>query len=1010
MDTGIDVVAFTKDGEYWAIQCKFYDNQTYMNKPAVDSFLSTSSRTFRDDSGNKVAFNQRIWVATTNKWGKNALEAMNNQVPPCLILYPNELAADETVDWEQLVKEKFGQDAQKHIPRKPKPHQVEALERAHNYYADHDRGKMIMACGTGKTFTSLRLVEQETQGKGLILVLVPSIALINQTLNEWNNFANETLHNICVCSDRTASQRKNKENDHPDENPNKLALPASTNYRSLVRQLVSAHKQADGMTVVYSTYQSIDVVSEAQKILNGEKKENVVMESIFQMGDVSSLDPDWDCTFDYIVCDEAHRTTGQIMGDKESDFTKVHHNDFIKARKRLYMTATPRLYQASAKKKAEENSIVLCSMDDPAMYGEEFYRIGFGKAVEMGLLSDYKVLILTVRDNLELPATLTQSIQDPNQEVNVDEALKLYGCMDALSKRVDPSSQDVKDVDPGLMHRAVAFCSKIAASKAVTATFNAYSESIGDMMDEQIDEDTVRIQAKHIDGGMDAGTRNDLIQWLNAAPTEGNECRMLTNVRCLSEGVDVPALDAVIFLSARNSQVDVVQSVGRVMRRAPGKKYGYIIIPVVVPSEGEPEAILDKNKDYQVIWSVLNALRAHDDRFNANINKIELNEKRPTGGGTVSIGPGSSGWGSDTPPQVQEISLFEQKWQDALYAKMVRKVGNRTYWEQWANDVAEIAMRHKARIKKLIAEDENYKTGFQMFMEGLQKNINPNITEETAIEMLSQHMVTKPVFDALFGNSSFTENNPISKAMKKLLDLVGETAYEKDQEKMRGFYKSVQDRCAGIDNASGKQKIIIELYDKFFKTALSTTVEKLGIVYTPIEVVDFINQSVADILKKEFNRTLNDENIHIIDPFTGTGTFIVRMLQSGLITPEAMERKYKKELHANEIVLLAYYIASVNIENAYHDIMQQKEGEYTPFDGICLTDTFQLYEDEIDNKNALKGIKYSDVFPNNSNRVIEQAKVPMRVIVGKICSDSRYRTLRLLLKVQSGYLEGNKAA
>lgn len=364
------------------------------------------------------------------------------------------------------------------------------------------------------------------------------------------------------------------------------------------------------------------------------------------------------------------------------------------------------------------------------------------------------------------------------------------------------------------------------------------------------------------------------------------------------------------------------------------------------------------------------------------MNKLELNEKKP---GKVIIGPGADLTGhpgdgmGEAPKEYVQGLLFDNEVKQALYAKMVLKVGQRHYWEQWAGDVAEIAARHQERIRRLIETDENYKAFFDLYVDGLHRNINPGIGETEAIEMLSQHMVTKPVFDALFGDSSFTESNPISQSMKKLLDLVDETAYEKDQATMQRFYDSVRQRCEGIDNAPAKQKIIIELYDKFFKKALSKTVDKLGIVYTPVEIVDFINQSVADILRKEFHRSLSDENVHIIDPFTGTGTFIVRMIQSGLIRKEALARKYREELHANEIVLLAYYIASVNIENAYHDAMGEEAGRYTPFSGICLTDTFQLYEDE---NGDVQQLKFSDAFPNNSDRLITQAKTPMQIVIG----------------------------
>ena len=981
-DTGIDLVALTNDGQYWAIQCKCYAENTTIDKAAVDSFLSTSSRRFKDDNMEIQSFSSRIWFATNNKWGKNAKEAFENQNPPAYIVNPWEVADDQTVDWEQLDAGMHGATAFKKRDMSPKQHQKEALAKAAEYYKTHDRGKLIMACGTGKTYTSLCLVEQETQNKGLILVLVPSIALINQTLNEWQSCAQHDIYPICVCSDSTASRLK--DNDNAD-NPVDLAMPASTNYRSVAQQLVNAKKQMegkDGLIVVYSTYQSIDVIGKAQRFLRGEKVDDDKQQMLFD----DFKPEDYDFTFDYIVCDEAHRTTGaKALGEEASSFTKVHDNDKVAGKHRLYMTATPRLYSESAKKKAEENNATVWSMDNRDIYGDEIYRIGFGEAVEKDLLSDYKVLILTVRESTQLPADLLQAVQDKNQEINADEAVKLVGVINALSKRVVPDPDIVKSVDPALMHRAVAFCSKIKASKVIANSFTEFGKSIQENFQEDAQDETVIATAKHIDGSMNANERNELVSWLRNAPTDGNECRILTNVRCLSEGVDVPSLDAVIFLSKRNSQVDVVQSVGRVMRKAPGKKYGYIIIPVIIPDEGDPNTILDNNDEYAVIWTVLNALRAHDDRFNAFVNKLELNDNPPNGGGTAVVGGGDGTYpGGDNPPEVPinptQLLLFDDGIRKAIYAKMVLKVGTKRYWEQWADDIAKIAQKHIARIQKAIAENEDYKTGFDMYMEGLHKNINPNIDEQSAIEMLAQHFIAKPVFDALFENYSFVESNPVSKSMKNLLDLMQDDAYDKEQQEvMERFYKSVKERCEGIDNAAGKQKVIVELYDKFFKKALAKTVEKLGIVYTPVEVVDFINQSVADVLKKEFKRSISDENIHIIDPFTGTGTFITRLIQSGLIEKKDLERKYKSELHANEIVLLAYYIASINIENAFHDAAKQENGQYTPFEGICLTDTFQMYEDR---DNDVTRLKYADVFPQNSERVIAQSKVPMRVIIG----------------------------
>jgi len=961
-DTGIDLVALTVEGDYWAIQCKCFQESAVIDKPAVDSFLSTSSREFKNEELKTVTFSLRLWISTTNKWGPNATEAIKNQDPPVTRINLFDLT-EAPVDWEKLDKGIHGEASR--TPKKSlRPHQKVALDKAHEHFKTADRGKLIMACGTGKTFNTLRIAEYETQGKGLILFLVPSIALLGQSLREWSSDANEPINAICICSDPEISRKKTKNDDSDSFSVVDLALPASTNTKDILHQFQQVKTNGkSGMTVVFSTYQSIEVIARAQKelIKNG-------------FGE-----------FDLIICDEAHRTTGvSLAGEDESAFTKVHDNNFIKAKKRLYMTATPRLYSDDTKSKAAQADAVLCSMDDPKLYGEEFYRIGFGEAVERDLLTDYKVLILTLSDK-DVPPAVQKMIMDKESEINSDDASKLIGCVNALSKQILGDEGIIKASDPDPMRRAVAFCQSIAVSKKITSTFNIATDAYINSLPAEKKEQMVSVASRHIDGTMNAPERDELLGWLKS-DSENNECRVLTNVRCLSEGVDVPSLDAVMFLSARNSQVDVVQSVGRVMRKAPNKKYGYIIIPVIVPSNVEADKALDDNERYKVVWTVLNALRAHDDRFNATVNKIELNRTRPQ---QILIGRPEYSFDKDGMPTVvaedhkayenikdlsQQLAMQFEQLQHLMFARMVLKVGDRRYWEQWAKSVAEIAERQGERINRLITEDKAHQREFANFLAGLQKNINPSITQHEAVEMLSQHIITKPVFEALFEGYSFVKNNPISVSMQSMLDLLEEQAIEKDTETLQKFYESVKMRASGIDNAEGKQRIIIELYDKFFKAAFPKMVEKLGIVYTPVEVVDFIIHSVQAVLKKEFDRSLSDENIQILDPFTGTGTFITRLLQSGLINKKDLQRKYHNEIYANEIVLLAYYIAAVNIENAYHDIMG--ETNYSPFDGICLTDTFQLGETEEGEK------MFSEMFPQNSARVAKQKKAPLRVIIG----------------------------
>ena len=944
-DAGIDLVAKLADSdEYCAIQCKFYAAEATIDRKLVDSFLAESGRKYKDEAGEEQVFAQRLFIATTDNMTSTAVDTLNDQSIPTNRLRLGDLRF-APVDWSQFSWEKPDQLTllEKKTPRK---HQREAMDAAIAGFQEHDRGRLIMACGTGKTFTALKLAEEVVAESGTVLVLLPSIALVSQTLREWTAEAEKSFHAFAVCSD-TKIGRNNE-----DLSANDLALPATTKAASLAAHVQELHGKRD-LTVVFSTYHSLQVIADAQG---------------------KGL-PD----FDLVICDEAHRTTGATMsGTDDSTFVKIHDPQFVKAKKRVYMTATPRIYAESTKAKANENDATLYSMDDEAAYGPEFYRLGFGRAVEEGLLTDYRVLILAVDEN-HISRSLQKTLADADNELVLDDAVKIIGCWNGLAKRMHEDQASPADKEP--MRRAVAFSHQIKHSKHLVKRFKQ-------VVDAYIKEhpeipDTLNCELDHVDGSHNAIERNKLLDWLRADAGE-DTCRILSNARCLSEGVDVPALDAVLFLNPRNSIVDVVQSVGRVMRRAPGKEYGYIILPIGIPAGVEPSKALDDNKRYRVVWQVLQALRAHDDRFNATVNKLELNNAPPETVQVIGVGGATeeNEDGAPTPPSTEAQMaarpyLFPmdqlEAWKEAIYAKMVLKCGDRRYWEQWARDVAQIAEKHIARINGILASDPVARASFDEFLDGLHANINPAISQEEAIEMLSQHLITRPIFNAIFEGYDFSDNNPVSQSMQGILDVLEERHLSKEVESLEKFYASVRKRVDGVDNAEGRQRIVIELYDKFFKTAFPRMAERLGIVYTPVEVVDFIVHSVQDVLQKHFEgASIADKDVHILDPFTGTGTFIVRMLQSGLIPKEALKHKFTKELHANEIVLLAYYIAAVNIEAAYHGVAG---GDYTPFDGIVLTDTFQLFEEG--GQESL-----GKAFPENSARVKRQKKTPIRVIIG----------------------------
>lgn len=962
-DDGIDLVAEEAGtGAIHAIQCKFYDPGYRLQKKDIDSFFTASGR---------KPFAHRVIVSSTDHWSDNAENALVDQQPPVSKITLHDLEASQ-IDWSR-----FQPNAPVALKAKKslRPHQESALKAVTAGLQDANRGKLIMACGTGKTFTSLKIAEA-LAGKGKrVLFLVPSLSLLQQTLTEWTQESAIPLHSFAVCSDSDVGKKKGRRDDDAVQTlAHELRYPATTDAKALARG-VAVRNDGEHMTVVFSTYHSIEVIHQAQH-------------------DHGLAD------FDLIVCDEAHRTTGATFeGDDESAFVRVHDASYIRAARRLYMTATPRIYGDNAKAVAERDNVALYSMDNEAWYGKQLFVITFSEAVKRGLLVDYKVIVLAVEES-HVNRRLQALLADENNSLKVDDAAKIVGCWKALAKL--GIHEDGTDT-PEPMKRAVAFCQVIepgkggkthkVSSKEIASMFQAVVEAYQDAEDI---EEAARLtcQAEHVDGGMNAGEKEAKLDWLKA-PTPPDTCRVLSNVRCLSEGVDVPALDAVLFLTPRNSQVDVVQSVGRVMRNAPGKKRGYVVLPVVIPAGVEPHEALNDNKTYAVVWQVLQALRSHDDRFDAMVNKLDLvgpdrskmeviaiadtvqkksarltTSKAEKAKGKYGIGEKSEIYGPA--PDQGSLEFEVGDIERALYAKVVDKCGNRHHWEDWAKDIAKIAQTHIDRIKALLEDDSQSaaREAFNAFASELRDDLNDKVSDAEIVEMLAQHLITRPVFDALFADYSFATHNPMSKAMQAVLDVLDGLHLEKEADSLQDFYESVKLRAEGIDSATGKQKIIVELYDKFFRNAFPKMTERLGIVYTPVEVVDFILHSVDHLLRQEFGQTLGSKGVHILDPFTGTGTFITRLLQSGLIKPEELAHKYGHEIHANELVLLAYYIAAINIEATYHGIAG---GDYVPFEGICLTDTFQMYEKE-DLVDAL--------LVDNSRRRKRQKSLDIRVIVG----------------------------
>ncbi len=758
-----------------------------------------------------------------------------------------------------------------------------------------------------------------------------------------------------MCSDdKTGQSNKNKSKNEDNDDIKFSELPLKPSTR--LEDILSVHKKAQKENkrfIIFSTYQSALRIKEAQEAGLGE--------------------------IDLIICDEAHRTVGAMYSSNERDdknaFTLCHSDENIKAKKRLYMTATPKVYSESSKAKAKEKDNVIYSMDDAEVFGEEIYTLNFEKAIALDLLTDYKVIILAVRSenlsgvtnsvNKKISQLKAEGTKLDKKLINNEFVCKIVGTHKGLAKqdlivldkenKEDHNLQHQYDTTPS--QRAINFCKSINTSKNIKDSF----ETIMECYDEELKKKSfknLKISIDHVDGTMNCKDRLEKLEKLNQF--QPNTCKVLSNARCLSEGVDVPALDSVIFFDGKSAMVDIIQAVGRVMRKAKNKKRGYIILPIAL-EESEiknlDEAV--NNTNFKNIWKVIKALRSHDPSL---VDEATFKEK-------IKI------FGSDDgKKQNDEKTLFDaillQDLANAVYNVMPTKLGDRNYWENFAKKTGNIARTLNERLKELFGKNPEI---FDNFLTSLRGNIHQNIKEEEALDMIISHIITKPIFDAIFGDNI---QNPIAKALDKMVLKLSDLGLEGETKDLKNLYESVKTEAACAKSQKSQQELIKNLYNTFFKEAFKKQSEKLGIVYTPIEVVDFILRATNGILKKHFNTDFNDQNITIFDPFTGTGSFIARLLskENALISDEALKEKFQKGLFAFDIVLLSYYIALINITQA----AQNRDSSLKNFKNIALTDSLD-YLEEKSTKGVIPG--FEDLKENQEIKTTME-KQNIRVIIG----------------------------
>ena len=961
-DIGVDLVGYGKDGKVYAIQVKLWDKP--LSWKDLGSFVGVVKHP-------GYGFDHGLVVAP-----RGVTQEAERQLQGLPITILSEEALLEDLDLESLLPDR-PEEARRRGKKALRKYQQEALGEVAEAFQEKGltRGKLIMPPGTGKTLVALKIAEKVAGPGGRVLFLAPSIALLDQSLRAWAAEASIPLRLFAVVSDTGVG--KTSEDDLSALSL--LSIPPTTKPEELASEAKTESREA--LTVVFSTYQSAEVLERAQK--------------------EHGLPP-----FDLMILDEAHRTA-TVRAGEESPFTKVHHDHYVKARHRLYMTATPRIWEvegngegdrgkkAGKKKDPQKEAslplldlgasptedpttpegveLLVYSMDNEEVYGPTLYEYTFTRAVQEGHLSDYKVIVFSVAE--EGQKDLASYLQGP-EALKVEEALKALGLWKVLQGEVrDEEGKPMGGLD---LRRVIAFHGRVAESKRMEEEFTKVA--LAAQQAGLLPEELRRVEVEHIDGQMSAYDRKRLLDWLREEPGPG-EIRLLTNAKVLTEGIDVPALDAVAFMRPRDSVVDVIQAVGRAMRKAPGKEYGYVVLPVVVRGQDEEREI--EESGYRAVWQVLSALRSVDKSFEARMRAalVRLSGKGEGGGGgearegVAVIGEGSAS------PVVMDVLLedpnLRQKVTRSLAGKLVKRLAlGRKYLENWAQDVARVARALEQQVRAMAERDPKVKEKLGKLLAALKTFTNESVTEDEAILMLVQHALTKPIFDALFGELLKEREDPVSRALDELFQEF-RGFLDREGEALKDFYEEMRLKALGLTDEAERADFLRRLYSNFFARAFPQVADQAGIAYTPVELVDFLVRSADELAERHFGRGLDGEKVFILEPFAGTGTFVTRILHRVAERggAEAVKGKLERgEIWANEILLLPYYVLRANVENTALALT----GEYVPFKGALLADSFRLAELWY----SKGGFGLIPLFPEEYGEALnEQLKAPIQVVL-----------------------------
>ena len=638
-DLGIDLVFKDFDKKIWAVQAKCFAQDHYITYDEMARFIAESNRSKID---------KRLLMASTNNLGPNAISVLDGQDKKPVVKFLLKDFEDSNFNYPKDYKAlKSGKQLPKPKPTGKYNYQLEPIKAVVKQFKTNDRGQLIMACGTGKTFTTLWI--KEKLNAETTLVLLPSLSLLSQTLTEWNFGMNQGFRSLAVCSDGTVTKGV-KDDDRTIDSVKELSFPVTSNLKD-----IQSFIKLIGKKVIFSTYQSSPVIADAMKL--------------------RSIPP-----FDLVIADEAHRCAGNV----ENSFSTVLDDKKIRTNKKLFTTATPKRYSANLRTAALNRELIISGMDDEKIFGPVFYRLSFADAIKKKLLTDYQLIILATNDK-----TVSNYI-DRRELLST----KLNECSDA--KSLATLIGILKSIRKYDLKRIISFHNRVS-------TAEKFSEEILDACELLSKKDIPKgkFATDFIKGSMPTSKRRQKLEQLKELSR--GDVMLLTNARCLSEGVDVPALDGIAIIDPRQSKVDIVQMVGRAIRLSKDKKIGSIIIPVFLEKGKKAETVINKS-NFKSVWDIVNALKAHDetlsielDSFRTELGRLKKTSRHVTGLSKIIV---------DLPAE------YDIKFSNSIRTQLVEITTNS--WDFWYGLIEKYIQQNKITSFDIEVEDldeDGYKVG-----------------------------------------------------------------------------------------------------------------------------------------------------------------------------------------------------------------------------------------------------------------------------------------------------------